>query len=99
MGTFLYTGINSGGEHMSKKHFNENERTLLSKNPNVVRVSERSITYADEFKRVFIDQYLLGRTPREIFEANEFNVEMLGMKRVEQSADRWKKAYDKDGII
>lgn len=42
-------------------------------------------------------QYLLGRTPREIFEATGFNVEMLGIKRVEQCAGRWKKAYDKDG--
>ncbi|WP_202113207.1 HTH domain-containing protein [Paenibacillus sp. MMS18-CY102] len=84
---------------MSKKLFNENERVLLANNPNVLRVSEKSITYADEFKRRFIDQYLLGRTPREIFEANGFDMEMLGIKRVEQSADRWKKAYDRDGII
>lgn len=84
---------------MSKKLFNENERVLLANNPNVLRVSEKSITYADEFKRLFIDQYLLGRTPREIFEANGFDMEMLGIKRVEQSADRWKKAYDRDGII
>jgi putative transposase len=99
MGTFLYTGVNSGGEYMSKKLFNENERVFLANNPNVLRVSEKSITYADEFKRIFIDQYLLGRMPREIFEANGFDVEMLGIKRVEQCADRWKKAYDKDGII
>ncbi|UUZ90140.1 IS3 family transposase [Paenibacillus sp. P25] len=84
---------------MSKKHFNPSEREQLSANPYVLRVSEKSITYADEFKRLFIDQYLLGRTPREIFEANGFDVEMLGMKRVEQCADRWKKAYEKDGII
>lgn len=84
---------------MSKKHFNQNEQERLSKNPHVLRVSEKSITYADEFKRLFIDQYLLGRTPREIFEENGLDVEMLGMKRVEQCADRWKKAYEKDGIV
>ena len=84
---------------MSKKHFNQNERERLSMNPYVLRVSEKSITYADEFKRLFIDQYPLGRTPREIFEASGFDVEMLGMKRVEQCADRWKKAYEKDGIV
>ena len=42
---------------------------------------------------------MLGKTPREIFEANGFDVEILGMKRVEQCADRWKKAYETDGII
>ncbi|MGO4111655.1 IS3 family transposase, partial [Paenibacillus sp. YAF4_2] len=35
----------------------------------------------------------------EIFEANGFDVSVLGMKRVAQCADRWRKAYEKDGII
>ncbi|MGG6314635.1 IS3 family transposase [Paenibacillus macerans] len=83
---------------MSKKHFTPNEQEQLSRNSHVLRVSEKSITYANEFKRLFIDQYVLGQTPREIFEANGFDVEMLGMKRIEQCADRWKKAYEKDGI-
>lgn len=83
---------------MSKKHFTLNEREQLLQNPNVLRVSEKSITYADEFKRIFIDEYMSGRTPREIFEANGLPVDVLGLKRVEQCADRWKKAYEKDGI-
>lgn len=58
MGTFLYTGMNSGGELMSKKHFNTNEQKQLTNNPYVLRISEKSITYSDEFKRLFIDQYL-----------------------------------------
>lgn len=84
---------------MSKKRFSKIECECLSKNKNVLRVSEKAITYADEFKQLFIDQYLGGKTPREIFEANGFDVNVLGMKRVEQSADRWRKAYEKDGII
>ncbi|WP_458126293.1 IS3 family transposase [Paenibacillus sp. Z3-2] len=84
---------------MSKKYFSQVEQEQLSNHPYVIRVSEKSLTYADEFKRLFIDQYLLGRTPREIFESSGFHVEVLGMKRIEQCADRWKKAYEKDGII
>ncbi|WP_255314504.1 HTH domain-containing protein [Bacillus sp. FJAT-26390] len=84
---------------MGKKHFNQHEQEQLANNPYVLRISEKSITYADEFKRVFIDQYVLGRTPREIFETSGFQVEILGMKRIEQCADRWKKDYEKDGII
>ncbi|WP_223067113.1 HTH domain-containing protein [Paenibacillus caui] len=57
------------------------------------------MTYTDEFKRLFIDQYMLGKTPREIFEAAGFDVSIIGMTRVEQCADRWKKAYERDGII
>lgn len=84
---------------MSKKLFNEKEREILSNNKFVIRVSEKSITYADEFKRLFIDHYILGKTPREIFEANGFDVQVIGIKRIEQCADRWKRAYEEDGII
>jgi len=84
---------------MSKKYFNEVQRKVLLNNPYITRVSEKSIAYTDEFKRLFIEQYMLGKTPREIFEANGFDVNILGMTRVEQCADRWKKAYERDGII
>lgn len=84
---------------MSKKLFSKTEQDHLSKNKYVTKVSDKSITYSDEFKRLFIDQYIEGKTPREIFETQGFNVEILGIKRVEQSADRWKKAYERDGIV
>jgi putative transposase len=84
---------------MSKKHFNEADREHLSRNKYVLRISDKAITYSDEFKQLFIDQYMTGRTPRDIFEANGFDVRVIGMKRVEQCADRWKKAYEQAGII
>lgn len=84
---------------MSKKLFSKAEQVHLSTNKYVTKVSDKAITYSDEFKRLFIDQYMDGKKPREIFEAQGFNVEVLGMKRVEQSADRWKKAYERGGII
>jgi putative transposase len=84
---------------MSKKRFNEEDRENLSRNKNVIRISDKAITYADEFKQLFIDHYMTGKTPREIFEANGFDVNVIGMKRVEQCADRWKKAYEQGGGI
>lgn len=84
---------------MSKKLFSKTEQDYLSKNKFVMKVSDKAITYSDEFKQIFIDQYIEGKTPREIFEAHGFTIDVLGMKRVEQSADRWKKAYEKNGII
>lgn len=84
---------------MSKKRFSEEEQEYLSNNKYVKNVSDKAITYSYEFKTLFIDQYMSGRTPREIFEANGFDVDILGMKRVETSAERWKKAYERDGII
>ncbi|MFT9599443.1 IS3 family transposase [Mesobacillus sp.] len=84
---------------MSKLTFSSKEINTLQKNPNVQRISERSITYTAEFKNRFIDEYQTGKLPRRIFEENGFNVDVIGMKRVEQSAHRWKKSYEKDGLI
>ena len=72
---------------------------MLKRNPNVQSFSERAITYTDLFKNRFMDEYLGGKLPRQIFMDNGFDVDVIGIKRIEQSAYRWKKAYKKDGLI
>lgn len=84
---------------MSKIKFSQKDIEALEKNPNVLTVSELSITYSDEFKNRFINEYLRGKFPRQIFKENGFDIEVIGLKRIEQSAYRWKKAYEKDGLI
>ena len=59
---------------MSKITFSTKEIKTLQKNPNIQRVSERAITYTDAFKNRFIDEYLAGKLPREIFEENGFDI-------------------------
>ena len=34
-----------------------------------------------------------------IFEQAGFEVEMIGMKRIETAANRWKKAYQRSGVV
>ena len=53
--------------------------------------NERAITYTESFKNRFIDEYLAGKLPRQIFIENGFGMNVIGMKRIEQSAYRWKK--------
>ncbi len=84
---------------MNKITFSTKDIKILQKNPNVHRVSERSITYTDDFKNRFIDAYLVGKLPRQIFVENGFDVDVIGIKPIEQSACRWKKAYEKNGLI
>lgn len=84
---------------MSKILFTQEDIEKLKKNKNVSKVSEKAITYTFEFKRLFIDEYISGKLPRDIFVENGFDIDMIGIKRVEQSACRWKKTYDKGGII
>lgn len=40
-----------------------------------------------------------GKLPREIFAENGFDINVIGLKRIEQSATRWKALYEKDGIL
>ena len=84
---------------MSKITFNKETIELIKQNPYIVKVSEKSITYSDEFKRLFIDEYLKGKTPKVIFEEAGFDVNVLGVRRYEQAAARWLRSYNKDGII
>ena len=71
---------------MSKITFSTKEIKTLQKNPNIQRVSERAITYTDAFKNRFIDEYLAGKLPRKIFEENGFDINILGIKRIEKAA-------------
>ncbi|SMQ63732.1 hypothetical protein SAMN05444673_0881 [Bacillus sp. OV166] len=56
---------------MSKTTFSDKEIKILQKNPNVQRVSSLAITYSDDFfKNKFMNEYLVGKLPRQIFEEN-----------------------------
>ncbi|WP_078219495.1 IS3 family transposase, partial [Clostridium botulinum] len=47
----------------------------------------------------FIEKYLIGNKPRTIFIEAGFDVDVIGIKRYEQAAARWIRAYNKDGIV
>ncbi len=67
---------------MSKKLFTNEEIEILSKNIYVKNVTNKGITYTDEFKHLFIVENESGKLPRQIFENAGFDVNILGMKRV-----------------
>ena len=84
---------------MSKVIFNDKKIKVLAKNPNVLRVSDKAITYSEEFKNKFIVENSKGVLPRKIFEDNGFDIEIIGLKRIEQSASRWRKKYADMGVL
>ncbi len=84
---------------MTKKYFTENEGNDLFVNPNVKAVSDKAITYTDEFRRLFISESEKGKLPRQIFEENGFNIEVIGPDRIKKTANRWRTAYKKSGIL
>jgi hypothetical protein len=84
---------------MSKKLFTEKEIKLLSTNSYVKSVSSKGITYSEEFKHLFITENHKGRLPREIFTDAGFDVSILGIRRIKAASTRWRKAYEKDGVL
>lgn len=49
---------------MSKKIFTNEEIKILSHNKHVKNDSDKSITYTDEFKRIFVIENENGKFPR-----------------------------------
>jgi putative transposase len=83
---------------MSKLLFSEHDIKKLKANKYVLSVSQKSITYTNEFKVHFINEYIIGKIPNQIFKESGFDIQMLGFKRIKSTAYNWKSAYKKDGI-
>ena len=84
---------------MSIKIFTENQIKILSNNPYISSLSDKSIAYTDEFKRIFLSEDKKGKLPRLIFDEHGFDIDILGKERINSSAKRWRKLYKKGGIL
>lgn len=82
---------------MSKKLFTEQEVKLLSKNKYVKNVTNKGITYTDEFKHLFIVENENGKFPRQIFEDAGFDINILGRARIKSAGSRWRTSYNYGG--
>jgi|GEM_PF-69378 len=84
---------------MGKNYFTDLEVAELSRNKYVKKVSNKAITYSNDFKLLFVTAYENGKTSRQIFEENDFDTEIIGIKRIDSSSSRWRAAYKNDGIL
>ncbi|MDQ0917545.1 hypothetical protein [Paenibacillus sp. V4I5] len=57
----------------------------------MIRISDKAITYADEFMQLFIDQYMAGSSLEKALKLTG-NVNVIGIQRLKESAKRWRKA-------
>lgn len=78
---------------MATKVFTEEQRKILSKNPNVESVEKTRIIYTEAFKSYYVKNYLAGKKPTEIFIEAGFDPSILGNKRIERASARWRKLY------
>ena len=83
---------------MSKKLFSDKEIEILKNNKYVLNVSSKGITYTNEFKIQFITDSNNGMSSREIFEKANFDIDILGARRIESVGSRWRADFRKNGI-
>ena len=48
---------------------------------------------------IFIAENEKGKLPRKIFEESGFDVEIIGMERINSASKRWRAAYRKNGYM
>ena len=82
---------------MSNRIFSQEEIKELSKNINVSKCSERSISYSKDFKIKAVRLYSEGMTSSEIFRQGGFLLEMIGLKKPKGCLRRWNKVYRTKG--
>lgn len=76
---------------MGKNYFTPEQVEQLRKNKYVKHVSEKAITYTEEFKEVFLLEYNLGKIPSQILTEMGFDIKVLGSSRVRKISERTKK--------
>lgn len=82
---------------MAGLRFTLEQQELLRMNPNIEKVSEKSITYKDTFKLMAIEKYSKGNTPCDIFKQAGINPVIIGTKNPGRCLTRWKNSYFKYG--
>ncbi|MEZ2325433.1 IS3 family transposase [Bacillus tropicus] len=82
---------------MSKTIFNEIQMKQLEKNKNVLKASERSISYCPDFKIRAVKENQQGKGPSQIFLENGFNLAVIGKKKPKQCLKRWRKTFEQFG--
>ena len=83
---------------MARGMLSSAEMDVLKKNPYVADVNRQRILYTYEFKCFFMEQYLAGKRPVDIFRQAGFDVPMLGEKRIERATARWRAMYVANGM-
>ncbi|MBQ9029797.1 hypothetical protein IJ114_03480 [Candidatus Saccharibacteria bacterium] len=70
----VYRGIQS--------YLTEEQIKILSKNPNIVKVTPRQVHYTQTFKNYFCKEYAKGRSSTEILREQGIDPKILGETRV-----------------
>ena len=78
---------------MARGKLTKEEIDVLKKSPYVSDADENRVIYTNDFKFHFMKEYLSGKKPQQIFREAGFEPTMLGSKRIERAAHRWRESY------
>lgn len=78
--------------------FSPEDRARLLQNPNVLRASEKTITYSPDFKVEAVRQNTVeGKPPVEIFLDAGFDLDLIGRETPKRCLKRWRKILRQRG--
>ena len=83
---------------MSKRRFTKEEIEILSKNENVSKCSEKSITYSNSFKIKAIKEYREGKRSRDVFTDAGFDLRVIGKDNPGEHLKQWNKICKMKGL-
>jgi transposase len=82
---------------MSKRIFSSEELERLRTNPNILRVSAKSITYTIAFKEHAVAEYEAGATTREIFRRAGLDPALVRTDHPKNCLKRWRRVVRRSG--
>jgi len=68
----------------------------LRQNPYILRVTEWSVSFTPEFKRIAYNEYYNGKSMRQIFADAGFDIGIIGDKRLENFRNKLMKKAETD---
>lgn len=81
---------------MSNKLFSPEEKAALKGSPYVESVTDRSVCFTPEFKRLVYRELLSGKNIHDIFEERGIDTAALGAVRINGFLERLRKAGERD---
>lgn len=85
---------------MSKLLFTDAQVKKLSKNKWIKSITNKSITYTDEFKYKLVKECEnYKKFPQDVFRECGIDPEVVGERRYSNAADRWRKQFKETGEI
>lgn len=73
------------------------DRKNLEKNPNVLKVTESTVTYKPSFKVKALKQLSKGSSPKEIFESAGIDLSQFNPDYAKKTLQRWRKIFNQFG--